>query len=725
MYKGTDLPDPIQRPQSVLSVAETITTTTSIADFEDSLSTVTTPRGGSPVRFGNGNLDLPPSYDESQAAHIGERSEPQYPEAPGVAAHSVQQVFRTEIPHRSLSDDPHSHLHNEAGHVPLFQGSPLTHPGSSALLYQALSFTKSPAPATQSTEYVQHLTRPIAIPSLPPSTNSPPTIAGVRFARFNARALNGASITPAQHASFIDGLNAVSTASGFDASQLHETAPFRMDAGSGGIPREEWVRAYVQLCNERFFQPRGLHVAITTLHELATLAKVPEQRGFRESVVSDVLDAAAEAANNDEDGEDALTKAAANAAAKLDPYIEPLGMMIPAMSRDSEAMDHVARGLASFSLDEKMLPPPPPTLHRSATDQPPTRALNKFWNPMGMGPISMGPTLPPLPRTQLSPQASWHMWGEDFGKRFEQWGNEYGKRWDNWGRDYGKAWEEWGDGIQRKFSGPSSSTVNMIPGAGASMESFNTSSSKGSKKGKARQQSGAGQEERNNDHVNDNELDDDDDDTLSISSDSSTSSDGDWSDPEANYVKRLANIEESAEKARIEGKRDITKIEKERESALRKAEVKRIKDESHLENKLKKREIKRHTRKFKRDVRNWKKDFKKITKQLHRKPLSHQEMRAQITEKRAEFEKMRAEWAVRRMEIYQKRHERGTTWREAREHRRDRHLHRRPGHGHHGADCGGRGRRERRNRHQRDEQPKSERFLTDENMLWVVIRNLE
>lgn len=59
----------ISRPGSVLSVAETITTTTSIADFEDGLSDVTTPRGGSPNHFAHDvNPELPPSYDESEVS---------------------------------------------------------------------------------------------------------------------------------------------------------------------------------------------------------------------------------------------------------------------------------------------------------------------------------------------------------------------------------------------------------------------------------------------------------------------------------------------------------------------------------------------------------------------------------------------------------------------------------------------------------------------------------
>jgi hypothetical protein len=559
---------------------------------------------------------------------------------------------------------------------------------------------------------------------------NPPTIAGVRFARFNARALNGAAITPAQHAAFIDGLNAVSTASGFDAAQLRDAStPSLLNTATmgAGMPREEWVRAYVQLCNERFFQPRGLRVAITTLQELAVLAKVPELRGFREGIVSDVLEAAGEAARNEEDGEDALTKAASNAATKLGPYIEPLGMMIPAMSRDNEAMDHVARGLATFSLDEKPLPPHP-ELRRSATDQPrqSPRAIDRFWNPMGMGPISVGPIVPPrLPRSQLTREASWQMWAEDLGKRFETWGEEYTKQWDTWGREYGKAWEEWSIDFQRKHAGHGSNIVSTIPGAGASIESFNTVSSRSSKKGKARQVSSAGQ----------GEAEDDDDDSSSISSDSTSSSD-DWSDPEANFVKRLADIEENAEKARIEGKRDPAKIDKERGSALRKAEERRAKEESHLERKIKKREVKRHARKFRKDVKKWKKDFKKDTKQLSKKKCSPEEMRTLIAEKRVQFETMRAEWEARRVEASHHKQERGLSWREAREHRRqNRHHHhhhhigRRDRHdrgrGRRGEDCHIRGRGDTQIRDQPEQQTKPEGFLTEENMLWVVIMNLE
>jgi hypothetical protein len=641
----------------------------------------------------------------------------------------------------------------------------------------------------------------VGIPALCSTSN--PT-SSIRFARLYSRALGGASITQAQHASFIDGLNAVSTASGFTAAHLQEAAPFRMAMDTNAIPREEWVRAYIQLCNAKFFQPRGLHVAITTFQELTTLARVPEQRGFREGLVEDILDVV-EATGGVSEAEDdeTLTHIATEAAAKLDPYIEPLSTMVPTMSRQSTNLDNVARGLASFSLNDNEKRPPPMTFPSNSTTsslpspEGKSRVLDKFWNPLGLGPISVGPIIPPkLPPSELPPDASWQEWGDHLGRRWERWGEEYGKRWDRWGREYGQAWDEWGREFQQKFAGPinasrsnlarstsgldgvrgmsresfASAIKRKIPAtppgvdqatwrakyagpSGASRESFGSLGSIGSSSRDL-----ATSEELDFDENDDEDDDDDDDDALSISSDDSLSSDSSVEDPEVEYTKRVVDIEQKTEKARMEGKRDPAKIDKDRESALRKAEEKRIKDEQHIDKRVKRRMMKKHAHKFKKDVKKWKKEFKKDVKKLHKSKASPSEIHAAVNSKRQEFNEMRKQWEKKRQDLFAKQTQsvdRSVMFHEARQERRDRRQRKRDakkqkkwakkghwhdGHWHDKGTCpmqragrrggrGGRGGRhasfepEREMSQEIQSQPR--RIITEETMLWVVIRNLE
>jgi hypothetical protein len=778
--------EPIRRPESVLSIAETITTTTSIADLEDSLSAVTTPRGGSPTQFGNNNPDLPPSYAESQAVHTSYRRGVSFDSVtPGVYSHGAQQVYLYE---NTNYFSPHGApvTPNTLTQEPVELPANSSDPGSSALLYEALSFTDAPPPA-QSAAYIAHLTRPVGIPALCPTTS---TTSAVQFARLYSRALGGASITQAQHASFIDGLNAVSTASDFTAAHLQEAAPFRMAMDTNAIPREEWVRAYIQLCNAKFFQPRGLHVALTTFQELTALAKIPEQRGFRDGLVDDVLDAIASTSGVPEmEDDEGLTHTAVQAAAKLDPYIEPLSSMVPTMSRQSTTLDNVARGLASFSIGDNeksppiVLPPGSSTSSLQSPQSPSGRALDKFWNPLGLGPISVGPILPPkLPPSELPPDASWQQWGEHLGRRFEKWGDEYGRQWDQWGKEYGQAWDEWGREytqvwdewgrkIQRKATGPMNASRSSLvraaasvskesiagvikrkplatpPGA-ASRESFGSLGSFGS----GSRDLGTAEEWDDNENDDDDD-DDDDDDAVSVSSEDSLSSDSSVEDPEVEYTKRVVDIEQKMEKAKIEGKRDPAKIERDRESALRKAEEKRIKDEQHIDQKVKRRAMKKHAHKFKRDVKKWKKEFKKDIKKFHKSKASPWEIHTRINAKRQEFNQLREQWENKRKELWtMQTADRGVMFHEARQERREARQRKRDakqrkkwakrghwhdGHWHSKGTCpmqktGRRGGRHRGHRgHDHEEERRQERqstanrIVTEESMLWVVIRNLE
>ena len=253
LFGAGHIQDPIERPHSTVSMA-TEATSTSVNEslFDDGLSSVTTPRGNSPVHFGNSNSELPPSYDESQAQHLdrleGERESPHH-QIPGAwphqpdAEYSDVQVYRTELP-----PGPIPPISKHDSYSSTNRSTETLHPNlgesrASALLSQALAFTAAPAAAANG--ITAHLVRPIAIPELPSPHASP-----VRFARLYSRTLQtSTTITPSQLAAFLDGLNAVSKASAFSAHDLHGSTPFRFSVGreDANIPREEWVRAYVQL----------------------------------------------------------------------------------------------------------------------------------------------------------------------------------------------------------------------------------------------------------------------------------------------------------------------------------------------------------------------------------------------------------------------------------------------------------------------------------------------
>ncbi|KAF2666620.1 hypothetical protein BT63DRAFT_313236 [Microthyrium microscopicum] len=710
----------IERPDSIISM----TTTTSINDYDDTLSSVTTPRGQSPIQHSSGSSDLPPpSYDESQAAYLDPSPLPR-------TGTNDTIVFRTTVPQHGFP--PPQHLEDAGyGVNDAFTTRDGTEtelgdqPRASALLYQALAFTSSPAPP-QTDNYVSHLTRPVAIPAITSSLSSTDS---VRFARLYARALQSTSITAAQFASFVDGLNAICTASAFTASHLHASTPFRFNASApnADVPREEWVRAFIQLSNADFFGPRGLRVQITNLPELAELAKIPDRHSFRDSMCRAVLDAAS--AGQGTAGDESL-EVARDAAQSLDPYIEPLTKMIPAMHRDSEMMDHIANGLANFDIAESdrkggqssastAVPSNPirtqsdfnaqavPFELERATSDPSTSttggALNKFWNPLGLGPLSLGPIIPPrIPPSDrphpLDRSQSVQTWGEDFGVRMQKWGEEYGKRWNQWGQEYGQAWQEWGNDINTKFAGRSSTSVNNIRGqhndGGASRESFvsmnsHASASDSSKAIKRkpvnsssfctpkntsscpisgmRSSSTLAEPEHDPDFPDlDANLDD-----ISVSSSSTSSSDSSWADdPQQSYNLRIAELESARSQAQLHGKKKPAHIERDYAQGLAKATNERRKREERFEKKMKSIEVRRHSRAFKRQLHAWKKAWYKDLKAAKKERKSHADVQKITNKRMKEFHAYKAQWEEKRREIQGLDYSRRGEWLERRRERR-------------------------------------------------------
>jgi hypothetical protein len=727
-------PDPIERPQSTISTIS-VHTSTSFNDsiFDEGLSTVTTPRGTSPIsgqRYGNSNSDLPPSYDESQAQHLDALDSPGHgggsSDIPRPLGPTNLQVYRTEVQYYppgmgGLQDANRS---TETLHAPRAD-----EPRAGALLSQALAFTSAPPPASLTASYV---TRPVAVPALPVLDSG-----GVRFARLYSRALQSASITPAQFAAFIDGLNAISTASGFSIEKLHGSGSFNFDFGLGNAPdgdvsRDEWMGAYMQLCNARFFEPRGLRVQVTTLKELVALAKVPVDHGFRQKFVKNVLNAMAAGhfALEDVDEEvgdhhGVLFEAAQTAAKELEPYVEPLDAMIPTFSQASADLDNVARGLRAFQLaesDDKTAPTPAESSTTGAEERPHPLHTSSFPLIFDIGPkglLHFGPKPPrlplsvprkPVPGQPLSPGQpgqpgqlqrgqSWQEWSDDFGKRWEQWGQdygkkwndwglEYGKKWSNWGDQYGKKWENWGENFQRKFSMPptpgsatTSRSQTMDPDCPiekrkekhkqgklaklkekkkkkfkkdrlrgdpcVSKESFSTARSSSSHGSSLPATPSTGDPEEEQDF----DWDDGASDISSVSSSSLASSSSSDTEvefektPEAVYSRKVAEIEETAAKARATGKKGARWIERERSAGLEKALKKRQKNELKLKQRAHKRQIKRIARRFKHRVKEWKYQYKRQYKDMKKTGATRAELHQVHAQQMAVFAEIHKEFA--------------------------------------------------------------------------------
>jgi hypothetical protein len=605
------LSDPIERPASVVS---NVTIATTIADIDDSITTSSTPRGGSPSRFGNSNHDLPPSYEQSQAQHLDHLDRA----ATAPALSGTTQVFRTEVPPGHVGLPP-------PGPWPEHQHPPTPADGSSALLYHALAFTSEAAPP-HADAYGAALTRPVAVPAIRP-LDSRPEAAPLQAARLYARALQGAHVTAASFASFVDGLNAVALAAGGarPAERALGAATFAW-RGEGAVPRDEWLGAYVALANARFFEPRGLQAVVATLAELVELARVPDRAGFRRGLVGDVLAAVGDGAGDEEER-------ALGAVRALEPFVEPVGPLLPTMARDSEAVQAVARGMASMNLDEKRplqdegeAPSRVQTNASSSTegdgapkDGQPQR---KFFTLFGM-PISIGPVMTPAPplHKKKDRNMSWEQWGEQWGKEWEKWGEQYGMNWGKWGDEYAKAWDNWGKEFSKYGGGPSRAVTEN--------------------EAESPRDAPQPTEEDEEDY-------DSDSDTVSIGSLSSMSSASALStagsDPEKMFEARLAEIEASAQKDRAAGKKHEWKIMKEVDEGIRKAAEKRTKQELKTEKHRRKVEIRAQQKEFTAHVKQWRARCKAMLHKRSWRAMTKQERRDTIAQTARELAELGREW---------------------------------------------------------------------------------
>ncbi|KAF2427235.1 hypothetical protein EJ08DRAFT_699684 [Tothia fuscella] len=410
------------------------TSTLDDSDFEsshDDSNINNTPARSS--HFGNAHPDLPPSYDQSQAEALDVPT-PSYPYPPGVVNRSDITVFRTEIP----PDPPITVPAPRVEQTNREDVNPVSYPDekrpivsneepspqASGLLNEALRFTETPPPLE---EVHLALRVPVAVPSLPQVNNGP-----VKFTRFYATVLDAHLITAGQLVEFIDGLNAICTATSFSSSIYHSRNPssgYELSRDDSSIPHEDMLSAFLALSNTHFFNPRGLRVHLSDLSQLADMVNM-NNAAIRKTVLGEVL-------RNVRAGVEvpAAANGAAGAASQaLVPYIEALTAAVPEPRKHTEALDILANRLAATHIFDAR---PPPSSLRGAHSRPGSTRDNH--NAPG-GSCNDG--------NSFKRQQSWSDWGNEFGKKWEEWGKRFGEKqeryWTEWGRQQEDKWGAWG-----------------------------------------------------------------------------------------------------------------------------------------------------------------------------------------------------------------------------------------------------------------------------------------
>ncbi|KAE9988289.1 hypothetical protein EG328_011662 [Venturia inaequalis] len=412
--------EPIARP------ASTSTLDDSDFEFHDDTSTLYTPRTSI---IENTHPDLPPTYEQSQAAihdSAGVRPPPAFPYPTGAQNHSNITVYRTEIPPDPVvpirgqgEDNGEPRYPNEKER----SVSP-TGPKASGLLSEALRFTETPPPVSGH----QRLRFPVGVPSI----TRDPSIS--KFARFFAAVLETQSVTASEFLDFVDGLNALATASSFTTSTFQTRSAlssFQVPRDDADIPREDLISAYIALSNTHFFNPRGLQVQIADLAQLADLVNMSNP-AIRKAILEEVL-------RNSKAGVDlpaAANGAAHTAAEAMVPYIEPLTTAVPEPKKNTESMESVASRLAALGINNEESIPRESTQEENRNDD--SRAQ---FDPSQLQRPHGGPSRPP----------TWAEWGDQFGRKWGKWGEYQGRKWGDWGQAQGEFWGKWGEEKGRKF----------------------------------------------------------------------------------------------------------------------------------------------------------------------------------------------------------------------------------------------------------------------------------
>lgn len=432
--------DPVVRPESTVTLDDS-----DFESHEDDESVVYTPRSS---HFGDAHPDLPPSYDESQAAHAEAQAQARSQLPPGRENHSDVSVYRTELP-----PDPSLPPRDGTGK----EGrAPSPSSGPSILLNQALTFTQE-LPATDG-RFAHELTRPIAVPSLPGNVEP------MKFARFYATILHHHSISPAQFMDFIDGLNALSKACSANPAYLRGMDP-GYEILNENITPGNLVPAYLAQTNHTFFAPRGLQVRVLTLNQLAELVKIPTSHHIRHSMLSEAIRSYAAGAE---------VPTAANGAARatsqtLEPYIEPLSSAVPEPKTTIEALNSVAARFANLNVGgERAATPRPgpqrsrsvgsaipgPSSAREGEAGPSTEPALPLWHPHTVGRFAgdWGGRQGKFWNDWGEKQGDyWTKWGEKQGDKWGKWGEKQGDKWGKWGEKQGEKWAKWGEDFGKKM----------------------------------------------------------------------------------------------------------------------------------------------------------------------------------------------------------------------------------------------------------------------------------
>ena len=329
--------------------------------------------------------DLPPSYEQAQAAAAFQNLQPRHP-TPGDSANDLQ-VYRLSLGPESTATLPAYTQEKPEQSNP---GTSRSQDSVDNILDKALAFTHIPQFGDTRNARLQ---RQIAIPSVIESLDDTP-----QFLRAYSNVLQRQGIRPAEFMAFIDSLNVL------------------LDVHEDNLPSTFLARA-----NSNYFVPRRLRVRLCTATELAST--ISPSFGRRTVTSADTMLPVP-----------CPTSVALEIIQSLDPFIEQLSTDVPEPSPQAVALQAMKLGRGrsrSIGSDTTLQNDPPVAgpssprehLHHS-NSQPQT--WDEWGNALGQ-------------RTES--------WGSDIGRRAEAWGKLLGNKCETWGENFGRKMEALGDRV--------------------------------------------------------------------------------------------------------------------------------------------------------------------------------------------------------------------------------------------------------------------------------------
>lgn len=545
----------------------------------------------------------------------GERSDPadELERAPDYGAHPSPLASTIPVQHVQASEDiPVGRIHGRSS------TSNTSACSIETLLNAALQFARHEPDAD--VLHAPTLARCIAIPredlpahvrdTLDPEVN-------VRFVRAYAKALNAHSVRPAEFITFLDGLNALCSATGASEKELlgltctaHESANV--------------IQRYLDGVNEAFFAPRGLRVSLRPLSQLLQSLDIPTAGHQHRDARLRIFEPASTAA----------TRAQA-----LHPWIEGLEFNVPEPSTQTITLLQMCTSYkkkndaghgSDFGNQDHEDPPHsvPDDTHQAqsrpgkATKLPShnERLATYHHGRGGCGPQRTTRGRPEPPRSANE----WAAFGQDMGK----WGEDFGRRMGEWGQQFGQAASVWGQDIATRASGSGTHSfgASTTPSSQTTHQDEPPSYAAGQETGVAlrdeklslkspdisRQEQGKSKSDEMYE----------DDDSSSVSSDSSDSdsdfdSDSDSEDcpdTQAMFLKRMESIEKQAQQSAKKGKKSSEEISLERAAAIEVAQTEKAAMDKKYEAKLTKRAARKDLRCKGREL---KKEHRQRKRELH------------------------------------------------------------------------------------------------------------